>query len=166
MSGGVFAELPLSVPSEDAGLDSQSRPHNTRKLRNKVGGNSPPPTPMSAGGPGLAIGNATSGSGNMNSGPFNNPHSLSVDELPSPFPLPLTSNQPTHNSNYGAGAATGTSRRRAKGAGKEAQALGGIGKSLGLLTGAKDFEVEHDLGEIRRGNKRRRIAATATTGKG
>ena len=166
MSCGILAELPLIFSFEDASLDSQSRPHNTRKLRNKVGGNSPPPTPMLGGASGLAIGNAASGTGNMNSGPFNNPHSLSVDELPSPFPLPLTSTQPTHNSNYGTGATTGTSRRRARGAGKEAQALGGIGKSLGLLTGAKDFEIEHDLGEIRRGNKRRRVAATTVAGKG
>lgn len=56
---------------------------------------------------------------------FLNPHSLSIDELPSPFPLPLTS---THTNNGGSGAASGGvagsinwpsngGRGRAKGAG-------------------------------------------------
>ena len=71
-------------------------------------------------------------------GPFSflNPHSLSVDELPSPFPLPLTS---THITNGGGGAASGGaagngngpsngSRRRAKGGGgNQRQALLGEG---------------------------------------
>ncbi|KAH9943835.1 hypothetical protein B0H21DRAFT_747777 [Amylocystis lapponica] len=153
----------------DAGLDSQSRPHNTRKLRNKLAGTSPPPTPLSTSGPGVANGNGSAGSGAMTSGPFNNPHSLSVDELPSPFPLPLTSTHSNHASTYGhngSGSGGGNSRRRAKGAGKEAQAPGGLGKSLAFLTGAKESEVEHDLGEIRRGNKRRRVAANTLSGKG
>jgi hypothetical protein len=100
-------------------------------------------------------------------GPFSflNPHSLSVDELPSPFPLPLTS---THITNGGGGAASGGaagngngpsngSRRRAKGGGgNQGQALGGLGKSLLLLNTTRDTEIENDLGEIRRGSKRRR----------
>ncbi|OCH96341.1 hypothetical protein OBBRIDRAFT_787423 [Obba rivulosa] len=150
----------------DAGLDSQSRPHITRKLRNKFAGTSPPPTPL-ASAPGHANGVISSiSSGPITSGPFLNPHSLSVDELPSPFPLPLTSSQLSHNG-YNAGTGTGGSnRRRAKGGGREAQAVGGLGKSLSALTGSKESEIEHDLGEIRRGNKRRRAAAATAANKG
>ena len=93
----------------DASLDTQSRSHITRKLRNKLGGTSPPPTPLANGTPGGgAI--ASIASGPITSGPFLNPHSLSVDELPSPFPLPLTS---THSSNNNG--TSGNGRRRNKG---------------------------------------------------
>ena len=109
-------------------------------------------------------------------GPFSflNPHSLSVDELPSPFPLPLTS---TNINNGGGGAASGGTagngngplnggRRRAKGGGgNQGQALGGLGKSLLLLNTTKDSEIENDLGEIRRGSKRRRAAVAPGTSK-
>jgi len=154
----------------DTGLDSQSRTHNTRKLRNKLAGTSPPPTPLSAAAPGQAANGLISSiaSGPITSGPFLNPHSLSVDELPSPFPLPLTSTHLTHVANYaygGAGAGPGNSRRRAKGGGREAQAVGGLGKSLILLNTIKDPEVEQDLNEIRRGSKRKRHAATTLTSK-
>ncbi|KAH9933364.1 uncharacterized protein B0H18DRAFT_1208091 [Fomitopsis serialis] len=107
--------------------------------------------------------------GPITSGPFLNPHSLAVDELPSPFPLPLTSTHLSHTSGYayGAGAAAvGNGKRRARGGGREAQALGGLGKSLMLLNTVKDQDVEHDLMEIRRGNKRRRVAATTVGAKG
>ncbi|GBE86630.1 hypothetical protein SCP_0905090 [Sparassis crispa] len=152
----------------DVGMDAQSRPHNTRKLRNKLGGTSPPPTPLSAA-PGLGLTNGTSGSngnGSLTNGTFLNPLSLSVDELPSPFPLPLTAAHLHLNSAYNNGAGGGTSRRRAKGTGKDAQILGGLGKSLAILNTVKESEVEQDLGEIRRGNKRRRVAATTLAGKG
>lgn len=136
-------------------MDSQSRPHITRKLRNKLGtGTSPPPTPLTNATPGTG-GIASISSGPITAGPFLNPHSLSVDELPSPFPLPLTS---THLST-GTNANATSNRRRAKGGGREAQAVGGLGKSLHLLTACKEVEIEQDLGEIRRGNKRRRVAA-------
>ena len=108
-------------------------------------------------------------------GPFSflNPHSLSVDELPSPFPLPLTS---TNVNNGGGGAASGGAagnngpsnggRRRAKGGGgNQGQALGGLGKSLLLLNTTKDTEIENDLGEIRRGSKRRRAAVAPSASK-
>jgi hypothetical protein len=36
--------------------------------------------------------------------------------------------------------------------------VGGLGKSVAMLLGAKETEIEGDLGEIRRGNKRRRVA--------
>ncbi|KAM6492181.1 hypothetical protein JOM56_011905 [Amanita muscaria] len=144
----------------DGSLDSQSRPHITRKLRNKLG-TSPPPTP-------LGIATSTTyhngnGLGNIaiTTGPFLNPHSLSVDELPSPFPLPLTSmNIPNGSGSGGGGGGPGAGgRRRPKGGGHQSQAIGGLGKSIAMLTGGKDTEIEFDLGEIRRGNKRRRAAA-------
>jgi len=175
----------------DASLDSHSRPPITRKLRNKLG-TSPPPTPHSGPNPNHSISmsgsNAFSftsnnliGSNGMSTAhlPFTigtfsflNPHSLSVDELPSPFPLPLTS---TNINNGGGGAASGatgnngppnSSRRRAKGGGgNQGQALGGLGKSLLLLNTTKDTEIESDLGEIRRGSKRRRAAVAPGTSK-
>ncbi|GJE99297.1 hypothetical protein PsYK624_155500 [Phanerochaete sordida] len=145
--------------SADATLDSQSRPHITRKLRNKLGGGtSPPPTPLASGTPGGGISSIASGP--ITSGPFLNPHSLSVDELPSPFPLPLTSAHLTTTTGQ-----NGTNnRRRAKGGGREAQAVGGLGKSLQLLTGCKESETDQDLGEIRR-TKKRRVAAGGGTAK-
>ena len=134
--------------STEAALDSQSRPHITRKLRNRLG-TSPPPTPLATYSNGV-----TNGAGHTPPGPITNPHSLSVDELPSPFPLPLTAttllNMTAGNVNSNGG------RRRPKGGGFQVQAVGGLGKSGASLTGCKETEVESDLGEIRRGNKRRR----------
>ena len=148
----------------ETGLDSQSRTHNTRKLRNKLGGGtSPPSTPLSAAAPGAGSLGAVP-AGPITSGPFLNPHSLAVDELPSPFPLPLTSTHLSHSTGYAYSAGAvggGNGKRRARGGGREAQAVGGLGKSLALLNTIKDQEVEHDLMEIRRGNKRRRTATTA-----
>jgi hypothetical protein len=137
----------------------QSRPHITRKLRNKMG-TSPPPTPLGAQAAALANGAAISNLP-ITSGPFLNPHSLSVEEIPSPFPLPLTS-----TAIPGGGAAAGSvptpgpnGRRRPKGSGTHlSQAIGGLGKSLAALTGCKESEIENDLVEIRRANKRRRAA--------
>ncbi|KAI0316810.1 hypothetical protein OF83DRAFT_1029696, partial [Amylostereum chailletii] len=133
----------------DASLDSQSRPHITRKLRNKLG-TSPPPTPV----PAHLNGNGTNGTGPFVSGSVANPHSLSVDELPSPFPLPLTSVTLPSNSTGASGSAPG--RRRAKGGGFQTQVSGVLGKSVTGLSSCKDVEIEADLGEILRGNKRRR----------
>ena len=152
---------PLNLSHLDASLDSHSRPPITRKLRNKLG-TSPPPTPHNASNTNHSI--SMSGANTFS---FLNPHSLSVDEIPSPFPLPLTS---THSNNGGGSAASGGGgghsngpsnggRRRAKGGGgNQGQALGGLGKSLLLLNTTKDSEIENDLGEIRRGSKRRRAA--------
>ena len=132
----------------EAALDSQSRPHITRKLRNRLG-TSPPPTPLASYPNGVP-----NGMGPTPPGPVTNPHSLSVDELPSPFPLPLTAtslpNMTAGNVNNNGG------RRRPKGGGFQVQAVGGLGKSSASLTGCKESEIEGDLGEIRRGNKRRR----------
>ncbi|TBU30568.1 hypothetical protein BD309DRAFT_951718 [Dichomitus squalens] len=154
----------------DGGVDSQSRPHITRKLRNKMGGGtSPPPTPIPGGHPGLGIGaGAGAATGPVTTGPLLNPHSLSVDELPSLFPLPLISGQVSGSQSYGYGTGAGgagNGRRRAKGGGREAHAPGTLGKALGALSVLKEPECEADLGEIRRGNKRRRAAAGSLAGK-
>ncbi|KAJ7793572.1 hypothetical protein B0H14DRAFT_2925946 [Mycena olivaceomarginata] len=138
----------------------QSRPHITRKLRNKMG-TSPPPTPLGA--PVQTNSTGVISTLPVTSGPFFNPHSLSVEEIPSPFPLPLTSTAiPGGGSGAGAGSAPTpgpNGRRRPKGSGTHlSQAIGGLGKSLAALTGCKESEIENDLVEIRRANKRRRAA--------
>ncbi|KAH7885746.1 hypothetical protein F5I97DRAFT_2060247 [Phlebopus sp. FC_14] len=141
----------------DVSLDPQSRSHITRKLRNKVG-TSPPPTPL--GGLNAANGSTTP----ITSGPFTNPHSLAVDELPSPFPFPLTS-VIISNHTSGGGAGANNNRRRAKG-GSSHQGIvgvGGLGKSLAMLGPGKESEIDSDLIEIRRGTKRRRTAAISST---
>ncbi|KAF7332353.1 hypothetical protein MKEN_00117000 [Mycena kentingensis (nom. inval.)] len=134
----------------DASME-QNRPHITRKLRNKMG-TSPPPTPLGAGVPNPAL--------PVTTGPFLNPHSLSVDDIPSPFPMSLTAGT-SSTSGAGAPAAApavgGNGRRRHKGSGTHlSQAIGGLGKSLAALTGCKDTEIDQDMVEIRRAIKRRR----------
>jgi len=145
----------------DGAMDSQSRPHITRKLRNKLGGGtSPPPTPLVGTTPNIN-GITSISSGPVTSVPFNNPHSLSVDELPSPYPLPLTSTHPSAGGSYGGPVSQAPSKRRAKGGAREAQALGGLGKSMQVFAHAiRESEIEHDLGIIRRQSKRRRAAAS------
>ncbi|KAK7033652.1 hypothetical protein VNI00_012652 [Paramarasmius palmivorus] len=153
----------------EVGVELQARQHVTRKLRNKIGG-SPPPTPLT--GSGGAIANPPNGTtlGAISSlpittGPFLNPHSLSVDEIPSLFPLPLTSTSASTtaaNAGSGAGGTTSNNRRRPKGGGAQhSSAIGGLGKSLAALSACKESEIEADLIEIRRGNKKRRAAAQA-----
>jgi len=177
-------------PLIDAALDSHSRPPITRKLRNKLG-TSPPPTPHNGSLHGnihplglSGFSNTLGGSNGTNlsshlpitTGPFLNPHSLSVDDLPSPFPLPLTSSHLPHSSGgsaiglgggSGAGAGmTNGGRRRPKGGGNnQTQTAGAQGKSLLVLSHIRDNDVENDLGEIRRGNKRRRATAAASMAK-
>lgn len=161
---GMSARLPPFLSSDhfypDVSLDSQTRSHITRKLRNKLG-TSPPPTPLGA--LGLGNGSATP----MASGPLTNPHSLSVDEIPSPFPFALTSvTLPNGHATSGAGGGPNNgNRRRNKGGGGHQGMIGvgGLGKSLGFLGQCKDAEIEADLIEIRRGTKRRRAAAVSST---
>jgi len=175
----------------DAALDSHSRPPITRKLRNKLG-TSPPPTPHNgslngsmhplglsglSNTPGGSNGTTLPSNLSITSGPFLNPHSLSVDDLPSPFPLPLTSSHLPHSSGGGAagglgggsGAGLGVingGRRRPKGGGNNQNQLAGAqGKSLLVLSTIRDNDVDNDLGEIRRGNKRRRATAAASMAK-
>ena len=131
------------------------------------GGTSPPPTPVPGGHPGLGGANTTANAGSVTTGPFLNPHSLSIDELPSLFPLPLLSATSGNGQNYTYGTGTGTGgngRRRAKG-NRETQVPGTLGKSLSTFHPIKEAEYEADLGEIRRGNKRRRAAAGSLAGK-
>lgn len=162
---GPFSAL-LAFPSltgrpADSSLDIPSRIHITRKLRNKLG-TSPPPTPLGLAGPGLANGSTTP----ITTGPLTNPHSLSVDELPSPFPFPLTSVVLANGHHSSSGGAGGNgSRRRNKGSGphQSTVGVGGLGKSLAMLGSCKDLEIEADLFEIRRGTKRRRAAAISST---
>ncbi|KAG6919523.1 hypothetical protein DXG01_005113 [Tephrocybe rancida] len=145
--------------SGDAAMDSSSRPHITRKLRNKLG-TSPPPTPL---------GSTTSSAPQaglisslpITSGPFLNPHSLSVDELPSPFPMPLTSSTAPAAPQGGGSSGTGGRRRPKGNGGGGQQVFGQLGKSLVQLGPCKDADIENDLNEIRRGNKRRRATAVA-----
>lgn len=133
-----------------------------------MGGTSPPPTPVPGGHTGLGNGAIASiASGPVTTGPQTNPHSLSVDELPSPFPIPLISGHSGGGQSYGYGAGAGgagNGRRRAKGAG-QAQAPGTLGKSLNVFHPLKESEYDADMGEIRRGNKRRRAAAGSLAGK-
>jgi len=140
----------------DASMDSQSRPHITRKLRNKLGTSSP----HSPVGSFPASNTPNTNPGPVTTGPLINPHSLSVDELPSPFPLPLISTQLPNGTFVGPNGGNG--RRRNKGGGFQTQAIGGLGKSLAALSSCKEFEIEADLGDIRRGYKRRRNAPTMT----
>ncbi|KAL5537054.1 hypothetical protein ACEPAF_877 [Sanghuangporus sanghuang] len=144
----------------DATLDSQSRSHITRKLRNKLGG-SPPPSGYAGYSSGYTNGINTHALP-ATVVPVPNPNSLSVDELPSPFPLPLTASAPNgaYGSSNGGGSAGGGSKRKNRGAGVQPQALTGLGKAIQQLTAAKELEVEADLGDIRRGAKRKRAAAT------
>ena len=182
-----FSSIFINIFSPtDASLDSHSRPPITRKLRNKLG-TSPPPTPLTGANglpitsvnvfaSGISANTLAAAAANLpiTTGPFLNPHSLSVDDLPSPFPLPLTSTNSSHTpggaSATGAGvngtgtmAGSGTGpnggRRRVKGGGGHpGQVVGGLGKSLLVLNVLKDVDIENDLNEIRRGNKRRRVA--------
>lgn len=93
-----------------------------------------------------------------------------MDEIPSPFPLPLTSTTSSNGAGVGGGGGNGGGggggggRRRPKGGGAgQNQAIGGLGKSIGMLGFNKDPEADNDMIDIRRGNKRRRNAA-ATLG--
>jgi hypothetical protein len=158
-SHSILIYVSFHIIVSDSSME-QSRPHITRKLRNKMG-TSPPPTPLGA--PVQTNSTGIISTLPVTSGPFFNPHSLSVEEIPSPFPLPLTSTAiPGGGSGAGAGSAPApgpNGRRRPKGSGTHlSQAIGGLGKSLAALTGCKESEIENDLVEIRRANKRRRAA--------
>ncbi|KAJ7902385.1 hypothetical protein B0H13DRAFT_2026650 [Mycena leptocephala] len=126
----------------DASME-QSRPHITRKLRNKMG-TSPPPTPLGAQAAALANGAAISNLP-ITSGPFLNPHSLSVRD---PLAVPAAANVDGHpwRRQQAASDSGPNGRRRPKGSGTHlSQAIGGLGKSLAALTGCKESEIENDL---------------------
>jgi hypothetical protein len=158
--------IDINIRIIDAALDSQSRPHITRKLRNKLN-TSPSPTPLSSMGASIMAGLSSTipSFATTTSTPIPNPHSLSIDELPSPFPLSLISIslQPKSGGDGYIGSG-GNGRRRPKGSGGLIQSqagVGGLNKSLTFLVGSRENEIEGDLGEIRRGNKRRRATAVA-----
>ncbi|KAF9517838.1 hypothetical protein BS47DRAFT_1389550 [Hydnum rufescens UP504] len=90
------------------------------------------------------------------------PYGLSPDDLASPFPLSLTSIQPSHSSG-GGGGGPGRKPRLNRTGGKEGGVLT-LGKAIAGLTPSKESDIDHDLGEIRRGVKRRRAAVKAQGG--
>jgi hypothetical protein len=90
------------------------------------------------------------------------PYGLSPDDLASPFPLSLTSIQPSHSSG-GGGGGPGRKPRLNRTGGKEGGVLT-LGKAIAGLTASKESDIDHDLGEIRRGVKRRRAAVKAQGG--
>lgn len=161
----------------DATLDLQSRPHATRKLRNKLPPGAPPLSPPPPLPSTLPPDSSTTGiqlNGLLTSTTFTlstNPLSLCIDELPSPFPLPLTASSSSSvpsPANADPVPAAGSAKRRGGGnrnggggGGGAERVVGGLGKSLAGLAGAKEGEVESDLGDIRKSGKRRRAAATA-----
>ncbi|KAG6839993.1 hypothetical protein C0991_009723, partial [Blastosporella zonata] len=139
----------------DSTIDSSSRTHITRKLRNKPG-MSPPPTPLDL--TALVPQAGLISSLPITSGPFFDPHTLSVDELPSPFPLPLTAIvTPTAPQAGGGGNTAGRRRPKNNAGGLQQQGA----KILAALVPYKDAEIEGDLHEIRTANKRRRATAVA-----
>lgn len=95
------------------------------------------------------------------------PYGLSPDDLISPFPHSLTSiapSNPAHHHSNGPGR-----KPRAGGARGAKEALSGVsalalGKAIGQLNGCKEADIDHDLGNIRRAQKRRRAAVRAAGG--
>jgi hypothetical protein len=139
------SQIPELFPT-DPSLDTSSRGHPTRKLRNKLGGSPPPnilPYPP-------AVNPTAVSAGPIYTASITNPLSLSVDELPSPFPLPLI----VPNNAASTYVTTGPNgKKKTKGGQKD---LGIVGKAAEKMTPCKEVEVEADLSEIRRLNKRRR----------
>jgi len=160
--------------SEDASLDSQSRPHITRKLRNKLG-TSPPPTPAGAAPSPHSNGTTTP---TTLGGPLYNPLTLCVDEIPSPFPLPLTSPTPQAVNPYRYSVVFDSYYQNNEDKKKKKQQklnLHGLGPAVKIFHSievgidmkitdravAKEHEVEEDLFKLRRGTKRKRGAVHA-----
>lgn len=150
----------------DTTLDSQSRPHVTRKLRNKLseiagGGRSPSP---------LLPYSTVPVQGNPHA--VANPYSLALDTLPSPFPLALPLKEPPPR--RGGKASAPTQQNQSGGGGARGNLDGGLlpiigtgastglGKSLSGLTSARDIDIEADLLELRRGARRKRQAAAGS----
>lgn len=94
------------------------------------------------------------------------PYGLSPDDLTSPFPLSLTSIAPSNPSHHHP---SGPGRKpRAAGRGKDGTLSGtailALGKAIAQLSGCKEADIDHDLGDIRRAQKRRRAAVRAAGG--
>ncbi|KIJ55205.1 hypothetical protein M422DRAFT_23819 [Sphaerobolus stellatus SS14] len=147
----------------DASVDPQSRPHITRKLRNKLTANngvgnvrSPSPTNVNS-------------NTNTNFQALANPYSLALDTLPSPFPLALPLKEPPPRrggkqpapSNQGQGGGKGANVDGGQPSAAGTGASAGLGKALYSLTGAKELYIEADLTELRRGARRKRQVAAS-----
>ncbi|KDQ06853.1 hypothetical protein BOTBODRAFT_49133 [Botryobasidium botryosum FD-172 SS1] len=86
------------------------------------------------------------------------PYGLALDDISSPFSLSLTAAAP---GGLGAG---GPRKRQNRGAGRDGGVLT-LGKAIQQgLTPCKEGEIDSDLGEIRKGMKRRRAAVKAAGG--
>jgi len=163
--------------SGDASLDSQSRPHITRKLRNKLNGSPPPPVAAPTTRPNLS----TPPPYFSGAGALLNPNTLLVDEIPSPFPLPLVSSTPqaydpyrytvVFDSYYADKEERRPKNRKGVVINKNLHGLGpslkifngpdgGAGEKAGYRAIAKEHEVEEDLFKLRRGTKRKRGGVT------
>ncbi|KAL1710815.1 hypothetical protein EV121DRAFT_275222 [Schizophyllum commune] len=130
-----------------AGEGAGARVDVTRKLRRGGTG---------ADTPDGAAGGATPGAqrdAGITAGPFRDPLSLSIDEIPSPFALALVSGAPAGGA-AAAASAKGKGKRGAGGAGNRMA----LGQAVVHLVGCKEQDIEQDLGEIRRASKRRRQA--------
>ncbi|KAI5823290.1 hypothetical protein K523DRAFT_325486 [Schizophyllum commune Tattone D] len=133
-----------------AGEGAGARVDVTRKLRRGGTG---------ADTPDGATGGATPGAqrdAGITAGPFRDPLSLSIDEIPSPFALALVSGAPAGGA-AAAASAKGKGKRGAGGAGNRMA----LGQAVVHLVGCKEQDIEQDLGEIRRASKRRRQAVGA-----
>lgn len=156
--------------SLDASLDAQSRPHVTRKLRNKVapshsanGGRSPSP---------FSVPHTTLPT-QSNTTPLANPYSLALDTLPSPFPLALPLKEPPLRRGGKQAAPAQQVQSNGLGNGRAGNsdntllpvvgtgAAMGLGKSLVGLTGAREMDIEGDLTELRRGARRKRAVVAS-----
>lgn len=154
----------------DASLDAQSRPHVTRKLRNKLApgntnGNGRSPSPLFA--PHVALPTQ------YNTTPLTNPYSLVLDTLPSPFPLALPLKEPPTRRGGKQAAPAQQAQSNGLGNGRAGNGDGGLipivgtgaaiglGKSLAGLTGAREMDVESDLLELRRGARRKRAVVAS-----
>ncbi|KAL1684178.1 hypothetical protein EV122DRAFT_285913 [Schizophyllum commune] len=136
-----------------AGEGAGARVDVTRKLRRGGTG---------ADTPDGAAGGATPGAqrdAGITAGPFRDPLSLSIDEIPSPFALALVSGAPAGGA-AAAASAKGKGKRGAGGAGNRMA----LGQAVVHLVGCKEQDIEQDLGEIRRASKRRRQAQVTSFG--
>ncbi|KAF8517920.1 hypothetical protein BU17DRAFT_91348 [Hysterangium stoloniferum] len=151
----------------DAAMDSQSRPHVTRKLRNKASANH---SAVNGRSPSPSIPTATV-STQPSTVILTNPYSLALDTLPSPFPLALPLKEPPPRRGGKQAAPTQQTQSGGLGNGRggnvEANLVAnvgtgaamGLGKSLTGLTSARDIDIENDLTELRRGARRKRQVA-------
>jgi hypothetical protein len=90
--------------------------------------------------------------------PMNGSYGTGVDDIVSPYPLSLTSTISTS-----ANSTTNGRRRPNRGGARDGAGLV-LGRAALSLTGLREGETESDLGDIRKGVKRRRAAAKSSGG--